>query len=187
MRLFVVALLVICLANAPAARAAGTEVVEPQPVPPPTAAPAQPALAAAPAPGAGEHTVDWAFLDKADAQDRDLVTGYAETARRLDALALRLARRFPSALLQVEVREDLARVRWRAAGELPGVWTEAIVCPADRELLMRVEGALAPFASGRTWRTLAIRGDRLVAPAEWNGRAVLVRPDGGIVRLLRID
>lgn len=163
------------LLAAAAARAAATDVVEPQP-----AAPAAPAAAP-------ERVVDWSFLDKADAQDRELVTGYADTARRLDALALRLARRFPSALLQVEVREDLARVRWRAAGELAGVWTEALVCPADRELLMRVEGALAPFASGRTWRTLAIRGDRLVAPAEWNGRALLVRPDGGIVRLFRID
>jgi len=150
------------------------------------------ALVLAPVPGARAAVrpggaIEWDFLDEMDADDRALVEAYAETARRLDLLALEIGRRWPTPLLEIEASHDLARIRWRLPGEIPGSWHHAIVCPEDRELLARSEATAGSWASPRTWRPLVLRNTRLVLPPAWSGRGILLTAQGKIVRILAID
>ncbi len=146
-------------------------------------APGPPARAGKPSTGA----IEWNFLGRMDADDRALVEEYAETARRLDLLALAIARRWPMPLVEIQARPDLSRVRWRLPGDVPGSWHHAIVCPDDRELLVKTEAATGSWSSPRRWRPLSARNTRLVLPATWEGRGLLLTGQGEIVRILAID
>ncbi len=146
----------------------------------------------APAPGVRGATppsgaIEWDFLEQMDADDRALVEAYAETARRLELLALEIGRRWPTPLLEIQASPDLGRVRWRLPGEVPGTWHHGIVCPADRERLARTEATAGTWSSRRTWRPLVLRNTRLVLPPAWAGRGLLLTGQGEIVRILAID
>ena len=147
------------------------------------------ALASLPGPAGPpvDRAIDWDFLEGIDADDRALIEEYAETARRLDLLALEIGRRWPSPLLEIEVSTDLARLRWRLPGDRPGTWHHGLVCPADRERLARSEATMEGWSARRRWRPLRLRNVRLVTPPGWNGRGVLLTGQGEIVRLLAID
>ena len=131
--------------------------------------------------------IEWNFLDQMDADDRALVEAYAETARKLDLLALEIGRRWPTPLLEIQASPDLARVRWRLPGEVPGTWHHAIVCPEDRERLAKTEATVGAWSSPRRWRPLVLRDTRLVLPPAWAGRGLLLTGQGEIVRILAID
>ncbi|MEN6527683.1 MAG: hypothetical protein ABFD65_14475, partial [Candidatus Polarisedimenticolia bacterium] len=145
------------------------------------------AIAPPPAPRPARDAIDWNVLAAVDPADRDLVARYAAASKDLDRLSFDLARRFAPDPLEIQFRRDLSRVRWRRTSDLSAVWVEAVVCPADRALLARVDGAVTSFESGEEWKPLAIHGDKLIAPAAWGRRAVLARPDGALVRLLRVE
>ncbi len=133
-------------------------------------------------------TIDWDFLSQIAPSDRELIAHHLTTARELARSALELAHHFPSPLLELEVRRDLTRLRWRIADGLAGVrWTDALVCPEDRAVLEKVEGVMALRSARSEWIRMRIDGDRLVRDQRWEGRAFLLRPDGGIVRLMVIS
>lgn len=130
---------------------------------------------------------EWDVLASLDHDERTLIEGYAAQARQLDRLALELSRRFPGPLLELQIRRDLSRLRWRSAGPLARRWSEAVVCPEDRRAFREIEGVVAKNSARGQWLPLAVRGDRLLSAPHWAGRALLIRPDGTIVRLRRLD
>ena len=151
--------------------------------------PALPAVAVGPppVPQPARDAIDWNVLAAVDPAERDLVVRYAAASKEVDRLSFDLARRFAPDPLEIQFRSDLSRLRWRRTSELSAVWIEAVVCPADRAQLARVDGAVTSFSAGEEWKPLAIRGDKLIAPAAWGRRAVLARPDGALVRLLKVE
>ncbi|MDQ7006111.1 MAG: hypothetical protein Q9Q40_02655 [Acidobacteriota bacterium] len=129
----------------------------------------------------------WDFLSTLDHDERALIEGYAAQARQLQRMALELARRYPGPLLELQVRRDLRRLRWRTAGPWAGRWSEALVCPEDRRAFRQVEGVTAESSARGEWIRLALRGDRLLSAPGWAGHALLIRPDGTLVRLMRLE
>jgi hypothetical protein len=142
-------------------------------------------LAALPAPRAAAF--DWEFLSELDADDRDLLHSYRQTAARYRQLSDELLRRYQPLPLHIELSRNLERVRWRLRDAREGVWQEAVVCPEDRTAFHDLGQALSRGAAGAGWIPLRAKGERLLAPPGWSGRAVLVRPDGQMVRLILID
>ena len=135
----------------------------------------------------GGGTVDWDFLDQLDTDQVALIQRYAAAAEETHHLPPDLAWQFPSPLLELEIHRDFKRLRWRGAQNLPGNWTEALVCPEDRPFLRRVEGVAARASARGPWIKLALEGDRLVTSPAWKSRALLIRPDGKIVRLMVLE
>jgi hypothetical protein len=132
-------------------------------------------------------TFDWDFLSGLDADDRDLLEDYREAAARYRNLSDELLRRYQPLPLHIELRRDLSRIRWRIRGAREGLWSEALICPEDRPAFHDLGRALSPASAGARWVPLTGERERLLAPPGWNGRAVLVRPDGRLVRLVLID
>ncbi|GEM_PF-5376323 len=130
--------------------------------------------------------LDWDFHEGIDHDEMKLAKAYSEAALEFQRLSLELARRYPMPVDGLEVRRDFSRLRWRVAQSGPKRWVESIICPEDRRSVERLEGVLAQTSSRRVWIPLAIRGDRLLAPAHWQGRALLLRPDGAMIRLLAL-
>jgi len=135
----------------------------------------------------GENTVNWDFLDQLDTDQAALIQRYAAAIAEVHHLSLDLARQFPSPLLELQIRRDFRRLRWRSAQSLPGTWSEALICPEDRPLLRRIEGVAAEASARGPWIKLALKGDRLLTSPAWNSRALLLRPDGKIVRLMVLE
>lgn len=138
-------------------------------------------------PTTGASAFEWDFLSELDADDRDLLHSYRQTAERYRRLSDELLRRYQPLPLHIELSRNLERLRWRLRDAREGVWQEAVICPEDRTAFHDLGRALSRGAAGAGWISLKAEGERLLAPPGWSGRAVLVRPDGQLVRLILID
>ena len=145
------------------------------------------ACVAAGPPTAQASAFDWDFLSELDADDRDLLHSYRRTAERYRQLSDELIRRYQPLPLHIELSRNLERLRWRLRDAREGVWQEAVICPEDRTAFHDMGQSLSRGAAGAGWISLKADGERLLAPPGWSGRAVLVRPDGQLVRLILID
>ncbi len=133
---------------------------------------------------AADEVLDWQHMATLDADDRALIESYSETTQALARQRLELSRRFPGPLLRLELSRDLKRLRWRQRDTFAGAgWREALICPEDREAFARLEGVLARQGARAAWIPVRLDGDLLLAPPAWQGRALLLRPDGRVVRL----
>jgi len=131
--------------------------------------------------------IDWDFFSGVDVDEQQLIIDYARTSRELQRLSLELARRYPAPLLEMELSRDLSRLRWRTRGDLPGRWREALTCPDDRDSLRRALSSRFPGSARAHWLRLSLGGHRLLSPTAWAPRALLLRPDGSLVRLVMLD
>ncbi len=137
---------------------------------------------------AQSSAIDWDFLGMMDSDYRQLILKYRDSVRETRRLALELSRTFPSPLLRLELRRDLSRIRWQITDPLPGAgWTEALVCPADREALAKMENVIIEGSARAEWVRMRISGDRLLTHRAWGQRALLVREDGAVLRLMIVD
>lgn len=130
---------------------------------------------------------DWNVLSSLDADERNLIESFRETASRYRHLSDELLRRYQPLPLRIELRRDLERLRWRLEDARQGVWTEALICPEDRTAFHDLGAALGPRSARERWVPLKGPRERLLAPAGWDGRALLVRPDGRLVRLALLN
>lgn len=141
----------------------------------------------APSWGSEPDLFSWDFSGEIDPDDLRLLDEYREVATRYHQLSDELLRRYHPLPLHIELRQDLSRLRWRIRNAHHGTWSEALVCPEDRAAFDDL-GLLFSTRSARAgWLPLQGRGERILAPVAWKGRALLVRPDGKLVRLIRID
>lgn len=137
---------------------------------------------------AQSSAIDWDYLGMMDSDYRQLILKYQESVRETRRLALELSHTFPSPLLRLELRRDLSRIRWRIADPLSGAgWTEALVCPADRNALAKLENVVIKGSARAEWVRMRISGDRLLTNRAWGQRALLVREDGAVLRLMIIE
>jgi len=137
--------------------------------------------------GSEPDSFSWDFSGKIAPDDLRLLDEYQEVATRYDQLSDELLRRYQPLPLHIELRQDLSRLRWRIRDAHHGTWSEALVCPEDRAAFDDLGLLFSARSAKAGWLPLQAQGERLLAPVAWKGRALLVRPDGKLVRLILID